>query len=129
MCLGMPITHELPPKWMENEEVLCCLRGEVKTSSSNKPRMPSQINYLVTTFSNTINSFLSQESTHKLCSRITPEDDLIAMFQWSCIVNQHLQNSAQQYEDLITEFEDQKQNYYCDVYQQGYYNGKNSKKP
>ena len=26
---GIPITHEPPPKWMENEEVLCHLRVEV----------------------------------------------------------------------------------------------------
>ena len=31
MPLGTPTTHELSPKWMENEEVLHCLRGGVKT--------------------------------------------------------------------------------------------------
>ena len=30
VTLGMPIIHELPPKWMENGEVLHHLRGEVK---------------------------------------------------------------------------------------------------
>ena len=28
--LRMPITHDLLPKWTENEEVLCYLRGQVE---------------------------------------------------------------------------------------------------
>ena len=50
---------------------------------------------------------------------------------WSCIVSQQLQNSpqVQKYKDLITKYEEQKQIYYHYVYQQGYGNGRNCKKP
>ena len=41
MPLGMPITHLLPPKWTENEEVLCCFRGEMKAPFTIKPKKPS----------------------------------------------------------------------------------------
>ena len=55
----------------------------------------------------------------ELCSKITPYDYCTATFKRLCIVNQQLWNAAQQvqqYKDLITEFEEQKQIYYHNVY-------------
>ena len=62
MPLGTTITNKLPLKWAANEEVLCWLKGKVKPLPSIKPRKPSQIDDLVSTFSNTFDAPPSPET-------------------------------------------------------------------
>ena len=50
ITVGVPLTHELPQKWMENEGLLCYLRGEVKPPPSIKAEKSSRINDLVLSF-------------------------------------------------------------------------------
>ena len=56
-------THftELQPKLMENEDVVCCLRGGVKPPPSIKPKEPSHVNNPVTAFSNILNFLPAQK--------------------------------------------------------------------
>ena len=56
------MTHDLPPKWAENEEVLCSLK-EVKLPPLRKPKVPSRINELTTTFSNTMDALPTKGNT------------------------------------------------------------------
>ena len=105
----MFITHELPPTWTENKEVLPHLRGEVNPLSSIKPTKLSRTNNLIFAFCNTYICLMAQKHIPELCSKITPDNYLEATFQWFHTVNQQLRNAAQkvqQYKDLNTEFEE-----------------------
>ena len=57
VSLGTPFAHELPPKWVENQEVLHYLNDDVKHPPTIEPNKPSKTDDLVNTFSNTHNMF------------------------------------------------------------------------
>ena len=55
-ALGTPGSKHLPPKWAKYKEVLCWLWGDVRPPPSIKPNKPSQIDDLVSTFSNILDA-------------------------------------------------------------------------
>ena len=82
---------------------------------SIKPKKPSQIDDLVSTFSNTLNALPSQKHIQELSSRISAEDYFATTFKWSRIVNKHLKYASQeiwQYKGHTTKFEEPKHLYY-----------------
>ena len=120
--LGTPVTHKLPHTWWtENEEVLCHLKDDIKPPHCN----------LVNAFLNNLNALPQQKKIKKLCAGIKAQSYLTTTFQWSQIVNKQLCDSkllVQQYQELITAFEQQEHLYFNEMYQEGYTDVQNSKR-
>ena len=95
-------------KWGKNEEVICRLK-EVKLLPPIKPKVPSKIIELTTTFSSTLDTLPTQKQIQELRSKITSKNYLTTTFKWSHITNQHLKSmiqQIQQYEEMMTEFKE-----------------------
>ena len=71
--LGTPVIHKLSPKWTKNEEVLHCLKDDVKPPSSIKEEMPSRINGLIKVFCNTHYSVPPQKKNSRTMFQNLPK--------------------------------------------------------
>ena len=87
MVLKTLVTHELPPKWNENEKVLHHPEGDIMLLPSIKPKKSYEINDLVSAFSNTLDALPQEKKIQELYARISTQDYLRATFYSTNIVD------------------------------------------